>query len=65
MKARLSGYKGILFLAIIIISLGVVISTTLGEHLGSLGIVFIAIGGLLFILGMKRKNSVEKDKFES
>lgn len=45
------------------IALGVIFSTTLSDKLGSLGIVFIAIGGLLFITSMSRKKK-EEDKAE-
>lgn len=50
----MEGYKRTLFIGIVVIALGVVISTTLSESVGSLGTVFIAIGGLLFISGMSR-----------
>lgn len=55
----MEGYKRILFMGIIVISLGVILSTTLSDKLGSLGIVFIAIGGLLFIASMSRKKKEE------
>ena len=51
----MEGYKRILFTGLIVIALGVIFSTTLRDTLGSLGIVFIAIGGLLFIASMSRK----------
>ena len=41
------------------IALGVIFSTTLSDKLGSLGIVFIAIGGLLFIASMSRRKKEE------
>ena len=46
------------------IALGIIFSTTLSEKLGSLGIVFIAIGGLLLIASMNRKKKEEEDKAE-
>lgn len=58
LKADLTDYKKILFIGIIIISLGIIISTTLNETLGPAGIVFIAIGGLLFIIAMKKKKDM-------
>ncbi len=57
----MEGYKRILFIGIIVIALGVIFSTTLSDTLGSLGIVFIAIGGLLFIASMSRKKKEEND----
>ena len=57
-KNDLKDYKKIWFIGIIIISLGIIISTTLNETLGSLGIVFIAIGGFLFIVAMKKKKDM-------
>ena len=58
MKAQLEGYKKFVFVGIILIALGVNFSTTLSDSVGSLGTVFIALGGLFFIIGMKQK----KDK---
>jgi len=55
----MEGYKRILFIGIIVIALGVIFSTTLSDKLGSLGTVFIAIGGLLFIASMSRKKKEE------
>ncbi len=50
----MEGYKRIFFIGLIVIALGVIFSTTLSDKLGSLGIVFIAIGGLLFIASIQR-----------
>ncbi len=57
-KQDLASYKKIWFIGIIIIALGIVISTTMSKQLGSLGIVFIAIGGFLFIVSLKKKNDM-------
>ncbi len=57
----MEGYKRIFFIGLIVIALGVVFSTTLSDKLGSLVIVFVAIGGLLFIASMSRKKK-EEDK---
>ena len=57
----MEGYKRTLFMGIILIALRVVFSTTLSEKAGSLGIVFIATGGLLFIIGMSRKKEENKE----
>ncbi len=43
------------------IALGVILSTTLSDKLRPLGIVFIAIGGLLFIASMSRKKKEEAE----
>ena len=43
------------------IALGVIFSTTLSERLSSLGIVFIAIGGLLLVASMSRKKKEEAE----
>jgi len=59
MKPKRESYKRIFFLGIILIALGVIYSTTLSETFGSLGIVFIAVGGLLFILAMRKKRQGE------
>ena len=54
-------HKRILFMGIIVIALRVIFSTTLSDKLVSLGIVFIAIGGLLFIASMSRKKKEEDE----
>lgn len=53
----MEGDKRIFFIGLIVIALGVIFSTTLSDKLGSLGIAFIAIGGLLFIASMSRKEN--------
>ncbi len=55
----MEGYKRIFFIGLIVIALGVIFSTTLSDRLGSFGVVFIAIGGLLFIASMSRKKKEE------
>ena len=52
-------YRRYIFTGIIIISLGITFSTTMADSVGSLGTVFIAVGGLFLIIGMnmKRKGS--------
>ncbi len=57
-------YKRIFFLGIILIALGVTFSTTMREDIGSLGVVFIALGGLFFISAMARKRK-EEEKIKS
>ena len=57
----MQGYKRIFFIGLVVIALGIVFSTTLSERLGSLGIVFIALGGLLFVASMSRKKKEEDE----
>ena len=57
----MQGYKRIFFIGLIAIVLGIILSTALSDKLGSLGIVFIAIGGLLFIASMSRKKKEESE----
>jgi len=54
-------YKKYIFIAIIVIALGTTFSTTIKS---SLGIVLVAIGGLLFIIGMKKKRDAEETNKE-
>jgi multisubunit Na+/H+ antiporter MnhB subunit len=61
MKNKLNQTKRLIFMGIIITSLGVVLTTTLAAKIGAIGIVFIAVGGLLFIIGMNRKKQEEVD----
>ncbi|NNF33662.1 MAG: hypothetical protein HKN68_06120 [Saprospiraceae bacterium] len=55
MKRKWKSYERIMYIAIIVIAFGIIFNTTLSESMGSLGTVFIAIGGLLFISAMSRK----------
>jgi len=55
----MEGYKRIFFTGLIVIASGVIFTTTLSDKLGSLGIVFIAIDGLLFNASMSRKKKEE------
>lgn len=57
MKKQIENYRRYIFLGIIIISLGITFNTTLKDTLGSLGTVFIAVGGLFFIIGMSKKRT--------
>lgn len=54
-------YKKIGYFGILIIALGINLSTIYGEKFGALGIVFIAIGGLLFIAAMNEKKKSDKE----
>lgn len=64
MKRTIAPYKRYIFIGILIIALGVTFSTTMKDSLGSLGTVFIAIGGLFFFIGMskKRKDDEQQEK---
>ncbi|THD67575.1 hypothetical protein E7Z59_07900 [Robertkochia marina] len=53
-------YRRYVFFGIVLISLGVIFNTTLDNLSGSLGTVLIAFGGLLFIVGMKKKRDASK-----
>lgn len=57
---KLEGYKRPLFLGAVIIALGITFTTVLKETVGSIGIVFIAVGGLFFIIGMNKKRTDER-----
>ena len=60
MSKKLENYKRYIFIGIIIIALGLTFNTTLKDTPGSLGTVFIAVGGLFFIIGMNKKRKEEK-----
>ena len=57
---KLEGYKRPLFLGAVIIALGITFTTVLKETVGSIGIVFIAVGGLFFIIGMNYQRIIYK-----
>ena len=58
MKRSLEKYQRTIYLAIILIALGVTFSTTMPVK--SLGTVFIAVGGLFFIIGMSQKRKASE-----
>ena len=60
MNSNLEKYKKFIFMGIIIIALGITFTTAMKEAMGSLGTVFIAIGGLFFIIGMNMKRQHNK-----
>ena len=60
MKIELAKYQRLVYMAIILVSLGVIFSTAMKDALGGLGTVFIAIGGLFFIAGMNEKRKINK-----
>jgi len=50
------------YIGSIITSLGIILSTTMSHNYGVLGIVFIAIGGSFFILGIRKKGKRMKKR---
>jgi hypothetical protein len=52
-------YQRLAFLGIIVTALGIVFTTTLKDTVGTLGIVFIGIGGFLLVAGMSEKRRSE------
>ena len=64
MAKKLEEYKSYIFIAIIIIALGITLTTTAKDTVGAIGTVFIAIGGLLFIIGMNKKRKQENSKLK-
>ena len=62
MMEKLEGHKRYLFISATIIALGITFTTILKDTVGAIGIVFIATGGLLFIIGMRKKQKEMKRK---
>jgi drug/metabolite transporter superfamily protein YnfA len=62
MEKKLEKYRKYIFAGIIIIALGIILSTTMAETMGSAGIVLIAIGGLFFIIGMSMRRKIDEGK---
>ncbi|MBO0340459.1 MAG: hypothetical protein VX798_03630 [Bacteroidota bacterium] len=54
-------YRKYIYMGITVISIGVVLSATFEGNVESLGNVLVAVGGLLFIVGMSKKKREEKD----
>jgi hypothetical protein len=64
MAEPLSESKKYIFFGLIVISLGVIYNTTLTDTMGSIGMVFMALGGLFFIVGMRKRKQELQDKQE-
>ena len=54
-------YKRIFLISLALIALGVTFSTSLKDSVGSIGTVFIAVGGLFFIISMAQKKKWEQE----
>ncbi len=59
---KLEGYKRPLFLSVLLTLLGITFTTILKDSVGAVGIVFIAVGGLFFIIGMSKKRKEDYDR---
>lgn len=57
---KIEEHKKYFFISIIIIVLGINFSTVMKDPFGSLGTVFIAIGGLFFIIALNKKREANK-----
>jgi hypothetical protein len=55
MSPKLTTHRRVLFASIIFIALGITLSNVFHDVSSSIGIVFIAVGGLFFIIGIKEK----------
>lgn len=55
MQSKLKKSRRFILLGILIIAVGINFTTILKDSVGSLGTVFIAVGGLFFIIGMNFK----------
>ena len=55
-------YRRAFFISIILIAAGVSLNTLIKENVSAIGTVFIAIGGLFFIISMARKKNEEKEE---
>lgn len=54
-------FKRAIFLSIILISLGVIMNTLIKDGVTAVGTVFIAVGGLFFIIGISAKRKSEEN----
>ena len=62
MPEKLSEAKRFIYFGLLIISLGLIYSTTLAESLGAFGMLFMVMGGLFFIIGMRKRKQEEDNK---
>ena len=64
MSQPLSESKKYIYFGLIVISLGVIYNTTLTDTMGSIGMVFMALGILFFIVGMRKRKQEQEDNPE-
>ena len=58
---RIENYKRYIFASIVLNALGITSTVSFKDSLGSLGIIMIAVGGLLLIIGLNlRKKKLRK-----
>ena len=62
MKNKKKDSKNTIYFGIIIIALGIVVTSAMEGIPRPLGLVFIGIGGIFFILGMKKKKEEDRTK---
>jgi Sec-independent protein secretion pathway component TatC len=62
MMEKIEGYRRYLYISANIIAIGITLTTLLKDTVGSIGVVFIAIGGLFFIIGMRKKQKEDEQK---
>lgn len=55
-------YRRFIYIASIIVAMGVILTTTLKETLRPIGVVMIGVGGLFFVIGMNKKRKEEEVK---
>jgi len=53
---RKEGFSRYLFLSTILVVLGIIFTTVFKNIYGIMGIVFIAVGGVLFVIGITKKD---------
>ena len=61
MAEPLSESKKYIYFGLIVISLGVIYNTTLTDTVGSIGMIFMALGILFFIVGMRKRKQEQQD----
>lgn len=62
MGNNLSGYQRYLYIGFITLVIGIVITTRLNDQISSLGIILIAVGVLLLLIGIAQKKSKRTKK---
>ena len=55
-----NNYKRSIFISMILIALGVTMNNLIKSDVSSVGTVFIAVGGLFFIIGMSKQKKEDQ-----
>ena len=58
----MEGSRRIGFVAIVVVALGVTLSTTLKDYAPTLGVILVAVGGFLLVVALSRRRNEQQNE---